>query len=370
MPGSINISAGQMANSFTVTAANTAPPQSVVITATSANSVTVSLGVTGNSYQITSFTCTPTTIIPAQAASCSVYISANAPTGGLVATVSSSSADLAVPSSVTITATNNNVQFNATASAQTANLENVTVTVTVQQIYTSTASITINPYPAFYLRGNNVEISSLANGATVTPTSAPGNWTGTVGLTGTGYLAFNAVTGTSGVSFNNGGPQTTNSSYINFKGAQAGQVFNSQGRINLQIKSAYSFAQRQALPQSNARYAFSVYDDSLPQFAFYTYTGGGSLTFAFMACGTTGFYTVPAGQEDTTFGAGVVAQIQIAWTNSSATLSVNGTAVATSTFSAAPPNWSVNSIFTVGSNSTKYGGGNASDDAIAEIQIR
>ena len=168
------------------------------------------------------------------------------------------------------------VSISVTASGDASLLETVTISVTVQSV-TSTTTVTVDPSPLFYFQGTTSEITSTLNGATVVANTAPGNWPGVLSLIGSGKLAFNPVQGSSGVSFHNGGSQNTNTAFINFSGTQAGQVFNPQGEVALMLKSAYSFAQRQALPSPNSRYAFMVNDDTRTQFALNVYTSSGRL---------------------------------------------------------------------------------------------
>lgn len=323
-----------------------------------------------HAQQLTSFSCTPTTIIPGATSRCLVYMSAPAPAGGLVAYLSSSSSNLSVPASTNILATASIFQFYATASSKASVLETATLTVRLLS-YSKSTTITINPSTAFYFHGNYLELSSLYNGASVRPT-APSNWLGTMYVRGSGYLAFDPVTSNNGISLHVGGSQNNNTAFVNFSGAEAGQIFHTQGEISFLLKSAHSFVSRQGLPQPNVRYAFAVYDDTRNQFGFYTYTSSGRLVFAYTARGITTSYMVPAGQEDTLFGAGRVVNVRIAWSSSSCTLYLNDQAVRTSSFMPLLPNWSAQSAFTIGASSIRASGGGyySSDDAVGEVKVR
>jgi hypothetical protein len=76
---------------------------------------------------------------------------------------------------------------------------------------------------------------------------------------------------------------------------------------------------------------------------------------------------VPAGQEDTLYGAGVVLNVKMTWTPTSATLYLNGKAVTTISFVRVFPNWTSRSVFTIGS---AVGGYYAADDALAQLKVR
>ena len=123
-------------------------------------------------------------------------------------------------------------------------------------------------------------------------------------------MAFDPASGTSGISFHTGGNQNSNTAYVSFLGPTIGDVFGFKGMSGSYLKSGHSFAQRQTLaPAPDIRYAFSVNDASFAHFGFYTYTSGGHLIFAYTTRAVTSYYTVPDGQEDAIFGAGVVTQI-------------------------------------------------------------
>jgi hypothetical protein len=365
LPSSITIAAGASIGGFKVTTTASTPPQTAVITAIGSNTKTISLTIT-NGFQITSFGCTPTTLIPGFSANCTVGMSMPAPSGGWVATISDTSSQLSAPSTYTIPATASQFQFAVTASETASLLETVTISVTVQSLTRST-TVTINPAYKFSFQGTTSEITSILNGLTVVATTAPGNWPGVLSLIGSGKLAFTPVQGSSGVSFHIGGSQNTNTAFVHFSGTQAGQVFNPQGEVDVMLKSAYSFAQRKALASPNHRYAFMVNDDTRTQFALNMYTSNGRLIVGFTAGGLTSSYNVPVGQEDTLYGAGVVLNVKMTWTPTSATLYLNGKAVTTISFVRVFPNWTSRSVFTIGS---AVGGYYAADDALAQLKVR
>jgi hypothetical protein len=233
---------------------------------------------------------------------------------------------------------------------------------------------TINtlPLPVFYLHGNTREIIGTANGSAVSPTIKPSGFGGTLTVRGSGYMTFDAVQGSDGLCFYAGGQQSANTSFINFLGRQLGSVFNRAGQISFTIQSAYSFVERSGLPTPNDRYVFDVYDKFAEQYHFRVYTSGGRLIFAYSTDGSpVSTYTVPAGQEDATFGKGVVASIRIAWTNTSNKLFVNEQVVNTVTYSGTNPNWNTQSSLTIGAQGARGGttGAFSFDDALAEFQV-
>ena len=373
-PATVTVSWGRTSSSFPVTTTTSTPPQVVAMVAAAglvSKSAPVSLTSTA-SYTVTSLRCTPSKLIPAEIASCVAYLSAEAPAGGLIATLTSSSANLSIPASVSIPATLTGFQFQAKASSAATIVENVTVTALVKASSLAT-KVTIDPTPKFYLRGNNTELSLLTNGAAVAPSVHPAGWLGALTVRGAGYFAFNPIWGTSGFSFHANGGQNTNTAFLNFSGTNFATIFENSSEISFRLKSNYSFAERKALPSLNMRGAFEVWDDAGPWYNFSTYTSStGALQFSYGARGYSAIYVVPAGYEDRIFGKGVTAKIRINWTNTSFSLYVNDVLVSTATMPPKVANWSSRSALTIGSRSIRTGGGGyyASDDAISEFIIR
>jgi hypothetical protein len=374
-PATVTIPYLAKTSTFRITSStSTVAPQVAKIVATAGGisktaSVTITLTTT---YSISSLSCTPARLIPEQMTTCAATLSAEAPAGGLVATLASSSANLPVPASVTIAATATGFKFSTTASSLATLVEDVTITGTLKGNM-NTTTVTIDPTPKFYLKGDNSELTLLTDGATVYPSAGPSDWLGTLNVRGVGYLAFDPVTGTSGISFHQNGGQNVDTAFVNFTGSTFAGVFNTATEISFQVKSAYSFAERKLLPATNSRAVFEVYDDTISRNLFQMCTSSaGALQFGFGALGYTATYTVPAGQEDVVFGKGVTVNIRIKWTTNSYTLYVNGAAVQTMAVSPKTANWSARSALTIGSRSSRIGTGGyyASDDAIAELTIR
>jgi len=359
---------------FSIATATSIAPQVVHLTAKAGTislpaAVTIASSVT---YAVTSVRCTPAKLIPDQTTTCLASLSGEAPAGGLVATLTSSSGHLPVPSSVSIPATTSAFQFTAKASSWVTVLETVTVKAVVASSSSSVA-VKIDPTAKFYLKGNNAELSLLTNGATVRPSIGPTGWLGTLTVRGTGYVAFDPIVGSSGFNFHRNGGQNTNTAFVNFSGATCSQVFDGASEISFSLKSAYSFAERKLLGAGDMRGVFEVFDSYGSLYVFSTYTTStGALQFSFGAGGYSGTYLVPAGTEDRVFGKGVVAKIKVKWTSSSFSLYVNGTLVQTNTATVRSATWGANSAFTIGSRSTRIGGGGyyASDDTVAEITVR
>jgi hypothetical protein len=373
VPASVKVSWGRTSVSFAVGTASSTPPQTSNILAT-AGAVSKSASVTissasSASYSVSSLSCTPAKIIPDQTATCVAYLSAQAPPGGLTASLKSSSPDLKIPSSVAISS--NGFTFQATASDTVSVLESVTLSASVQGSSKSTVE-TIDPTPKFYFRGNTEEIGNLKNGAAVPPSVCPAGWLGSLTVRGAGYLAFVPATGGDGVAFHQSSAQNTDVAFVNFGGSGFEQVFDTASEISFLLKSSYSFAERSALPYLNMRTAFEVMDASTSRFIFATYTTGGQLQFVFGAQGFSALYAIPSGQADQIFGKGVVAKISIKWINTSFSLYVNDTLVRTVAVSPTVANWSALSTLTIGSRSVRIAGGGlyASDDSIADLMIR
>ncbi len=154
VPASVKVSWGRTSVSFAIPTASSTPPHTSNIIATAGGvsksaSVTVSSSASA-SYSVSSLSCTPAKIIPDQTATCVAYLSAQAPAGGLIANLASSSPDLKIPSSVAISS--NGFTFQATASATVSALESVTISASVQGSSKSTVE-TIDPHSKVLFQG-------------------------------------------------------------------------------------------------------------------------------------------------------------------------------------------------------------------------
>ena len=375
VPSTVNVAWGRTSVSFSVSASTSMAPQTATIVATAGSATkSSSIAVTSSAtYSISTFSCSPAKLIPDQKANCTVYLSAEAPAGGLVAQLSSTSANLKIPSSVAIPATGKGFTFQAVASKTATEVENITLKASVAASSQS-IPMTIDPTPKFSFKGNNQEVTLMANGAAVYPTAAPAALPGVLTVRGAGYVAFDPVAGTSGVSFHSNGGQNTDTSYINFTGTGVGKIFGDASEITFLVKSAYSNTERKGLPASNMRSILEVFDNAGSWYSFNTYTSStGQLQFGFGAQGYSAVYVLPEGQEDQIFGKGITARIRITWTAKEFNLYVNDVLVRTVTVpSPKVANWSTTSALTIGARSSRLSGGGmyASDDAIAELVIR
>jgi hypothetical protein len=370
IPGTVGVAGGASTAQFTATAAASATDQTVTLTASAgSSSKTVSLTIT-TPPQISGMACSPASLTAGDSASCTVTLVAPAPAGGAAVALSSSASAITAPASVTIAAGMDSTQFSIES---LASADSQTVTLTASLGSSSvTASIAIAAAPVFLLHGDTSEITGTAAGTPVRPANAPSGLTGTVNVRGNGYMSFAPVQNGYGLQFHTGGRQNTNTSFINFTGAEVGQLFKDQGEISFYLKSAYSFAERKALTGRNYRFAWDVFDDSGRLFFFTLYTTGNRLALSYSAwTSATSSYYVPAGQEDTIFGKDTVTKIRMAWDGSTIRLYINDQWVNSSSYTKRTPNWTAISSFTVGAQSPRAnGGGNfVMDDAIADLQI-
>lgn len=219
----------------------------------------------------------------------------------------------------------------------------------------------------FQLKGDLSELSGTAHGSTLTPSIGP---LGTLVVAGSGVLDFGPVGAGTGVAFRPGGWQASNIAYYRFGGQSVGTLFNaSGGDVTFFLKSRYSFANRQL---GSSKWAFDVYDASQNLFTFYVSTYGGFLNFNYRAGGVvTNTYFVSPGQEDATFGSGVVMKVRILWDGSKDYLYLNDALVQTTGYSSVVPNWTAASSFVIGTKQDlTYGAGYfSSDDWISQLGV-
>jgi hypothetical protein len=249
-----------------------------------------------------------------------------------------------------------------------------TVTATLESAVVS-ATVTVAPVPLFYLKGNNTEVIGTADGSPVAPTIAPSGLSGRVVVRGTGYFAFDPSATSDGISFRPGGPQTANTAFLNFSGPQVGKVFKAKGEIRLQLKSAYSFAERQNLAAPNDRYVLDVFDATSRRFALTIYTKAGQLLIAYNTGDTAPkVFAVPQGQEDALFGKDVLLTVRLTWDGSANVLYLNDTEVARGAYkSPNNTNWNAGSSMIIGAQNGAKGSSSgccAADDYVADVEIR
>lgn len=374
VPSLVTVPIYSYSATFRVVTTTSTPVQTAYITATVGTiAKTASLAVTAaGAYTISSLSCTPAKLIPGAAAKCAITLGSAAPTGGLPVTLTSSRpSTLSVPASVTVAAGGNVAQFTATASTQVNVIETVTLTAAIPS-HQKTLAVVVDPTALFHLSGTTAEMIGLANGTPVYPTTAPASWRGTVNVRGSGYVSFAPGADLKGLSFRQGGAQNVNTAFINFTGDGFANLFDADGEISFTLKSAYTFAERKALPAPNFRFAFEVFDASVPHFHFMSYVSNGQLMFGYSTRGVSAFYTLPVGREDALFGRDVAMKVRIMWTANTSTLYINDQLVRTATFSPKVATWSSLSALTIGARNVRYntGGFHASEDAISDFKIR
>jgi hypothetical protein len=230
--------------------------------------------------------------------------------------------------------------------------------------------------PRFYLLGDPTEVASQANGATVTPQIAPGDFSGKQTIYGSGKVEFAPSVLGLGVGFLLGGQQNTNTAFYAFAGQPVGHIFNQAGgEVSFYLTSSYSFAQRAALPQPNARMVFDVYDNSAERFYFAVRAAPSALVLGYMTGSLTAQeYVVPGGTEDALFGKGQTVNVRLAWNGDGGTnyLYLNGKLVQTHSYIPKSGDWTNLSSFSIGATDVhNVGGGTFScDDILSGFLVR
>jgi hypothetical protein len=327
-----------------------------------------------SSPAVSSVACNPQPLGPVSSAVCTVTLSSAAGVGGAVVTLTSNSASLTVPASVTVPAGAASASFTATSGAVS-----ITQTAVVAAFFgSSVAAVGVSLTPATANNGNSLEIDgtrsevtgSLANGTAVMPVSGPNSVVGRVALNGDGSVNFLHGNGGVGVYFQNC-CGNSNNAYYKFNGSGLGAVFGgSQGLISFTLTSRYSFAQRQSSAAA-PRYAFDARDGNAQhQFYFMTQIVGPSLVFYYVVGGVKMWYYVPQGTEDQVFGNGLRLNVAMQWSGGVANLYLNGSLVSSFNYTATTANWNDASNFDLGAYEDGTGGGyNCSDDAIANFKV-
>jgi thermitase len=215
------------------------------------------------------------------------------------------------------------------------------------------------------------EVSGTVNGSSVNPAVAPSGMAGRVVVNGAGSVNYAPAQSGNGAYFLNC-CTNTNNAYYQFTGSGIGNSFNvAQGQVTFYIKSRYSFAQRQSSAAS-PRYSFDVRDASGHQFYFLTQIVSSRLQFSYAAGASAQYYYVPAGNEDTLFGGGVLLKVALAWNSTAGTmtLSLNDTPVKTTAYTKSAPNWTSASTFDLGAYEyLSYGGYDVLDDILDEFTV-
>lgn len=160
-----------------------------------------------------------------------------------------------------------------------------------------------------------------------------------------------------------------NNAYLKFTGAGIANIFNTaQGQISFNVKSRYSFAQRQAA--GSYRTVFDVRDANGHQFYFLIQANSQALLLSYMVAGVASSYTVPSGTEDALFGNGISFAVTVAWANSTLTLSLNGKQVNSQPYAPQTMAWTSAALFNIGAYEyLGFGGYDSCDDAIGEFTV-
>ena len=172
VPASVTVAAGATAATFTVTSSVVASNTGVTISATYGQTQTGSLTVLTGS--LSTVTVNPTSVVGGTSSTGTVTLTAAAPAGGAVVTLSSSNASVAqVPASVTVVAGATTANFTIPTSPVASNAS-ATITGTYGAAKTSSLTVTAPT------------LGATGSGLSVSPTSVVGgiSSTGTVRLTG------------------------------------------------------------------------------------------------------------------------------------------------------------------------------------------
>ena len=143
IPASVAVLAGQTSATFTATAGTFATSQTATVTATlNGTSQTATLNLVA-SQRVSSLVCYPIILNAGASGTCTVTLSAVAPTGGVATSVSANSSAVTVPSSVTVPASSSTSTFPITAASATPSGEAaVAVTAALNGTFQS-ASLTV-----------------------------------------------------------------------------------------------------------------------------------------------------------------------------------------------------------------------------------
>jgi hypothetical protein len=372
LPASIVIPAGSSSVTFTATAGSFLADLLGVVIAASLNGASQTAGLSLVTLAgVSSLQCSPASLTANSNATCTVILSKPAPAAGVSVSISDNTAQLTVPSFVTVPAGFNTATFFvSTATLSTTQIATITASLNGSS---GAASISLLvPQPVFTLHTDASEVSGVKNGSIVTPSRGPAGFLGKVAINGSGSVNFTQAETGNGVYFLNC-CANANNAYYKFTGSAIGNIFNvNQGQVSFFLKSRYSFAQRQATAPG-PRYTFDVRDNLIANhlFSFWTQTNGGSLMFAYTVAGVANFYIVPQGSEDTIYGNGVILKVLITWGGNVANLYLNGTLVASTLYTTAiVPNWTAASVFDLGAYELlTFGGFSISDDIIDEFTV-
>jgi hypothetical protein len=148
VPEAVTVAAGSTSASFTATAASVTMSQIATVTTTwgggsqSAN-ITLTVPLAGPTLLITSLACSPSSLAPGGASTCTVILNDPAPSGGAAVTLTSSSPALTLPAALTVPAGSTSARFAAVEGSVTA-AQNAMVTVALGTS-SLTNTVVLNP---------------------------------------------------------------------------------------------------------------------------------------------------------------------------------------------------------------------------------
>jgi hypothetical protein len=183
------------------------------------------------------------------------------------------------------------------------------------------------------------------------------------------------------VSFAEGGAQNADSAFLLFKGADIGKVFGGASEVSFTITPTRSFADR-VTPFSEPggwSAGFEVWDGSRPIITFNVLArewkpGERHLQFYHGVGGISTVYTVPSGDEETIFGAGVVTRFRLAWDEKTYSLFINDNLVDRSGYVGSQPSFGATSFLVIGARAAGGAlskiGYFASPDSISEFEAQ
>ncbi len=318
-------------STYTLAASNT---YTQTATATQTPTQTLTLSVTVTSTE------TPTATITLTATA--------ANTATQTATITGTST-MTSTGTATVTTTSTATTIGTNTQTQTA-----TTTGTAVGTFTFTPTNTVTPFnPScvqMLIDGNSSEVPSGygTNGLPVFPAQG---YQGTVRINSGGSVNFSAFepvgSATDGVYF--GAASNNQSGWYSWTGPQVGNIFNScGGDVTFYLKSNESWTARKT--ENKQYWVFDVTDNGTRSiYDFYVSPAGNNLALYFRTNSATGtFYYVPSGQEDVTFGNGVIMKVRLGWDGTHTYLYINDVLVQTSSYTAATNSWGSSSMFNLG----------------------
>lgn len=193
VPSTVKIASGTKTVSFSATSSSFTSSQNTKVTATlsgQSKSVTVNLAATQVTPALSSLSCGSASITGAGTDSCTITLTASAPTGGCAVSLASNNVALVVPLSVSVAAGSTSASFTASAAA-VSSAQTATVTSTVNgiartfavQLNLATQVLTINAttvsFGSVALKNQATQTVTLTSSGTLPVTVSSATLTGT-----------------------------------------------------------------------------------------------------------------------------------------------------------------------------------------------